>query len=179
METRWRYFSLTANEEGVEVQTVVGSERERLDPIIDASFEGWYQRHAKRTLREIEIVLEASAAEKRVGLAMLKKLDSEKGYVYYIAVLPEYRGKKIGSRLLDKSLDYLSEHGSTIVFASLIQEHEEASYLFTSRGFVKTNYGELAKRFGKLHAINLYRKMLVVSGEVVVYKELVKKPNSN
>ena len=169
---------MAANED-VRIQVVVGSERQRLDPIIDASFEGWYQRHAKRTLREIETVFEANVAEKSAGLAMLKKLDSEKGYVYYIAVLPEYRGKKIGSRLLDKSLDYLFEHGATIVFASLMQEHEEANYLFSSRGFVKTNYGDLAKRYGKLHTVNLYRKMLVVSGEVVVYKEVVKKIDSS
>jgi ribosomal protein S18 acetylase RimI-like enzyme len=169
---------VAANEEDVKIQVVNGSERERLDPIIDASFEGWYQRHARRTLREIETVLEASVVEKSAGLAMLRKLDSEKGYVYYIAVLPEYRGKKIGSKLLDRSLDYLFKEGATTVFASLMQEHEEANYLFGSRGFVKTNYGELAKRYGKLHTINLYRKMLVVSGEVVVYKELVKKLDS-
>jgi ribosomal protein S18 acetylase RimI-like enzyme len=149
-----------------------GNKRESLDPIIDASFDGWYQRHAKRTLREIETVVAARFGDKEVGVAMLKNLDSEKGYIYYIAVLPEYRGKKIGSRLLDYSLGYFLEHGATIVYASLMQEHDEANILFSSRGFAKTNFGDLSKKYGKIRAINLYRKMLVVSGEVVVFKEL-------
>ena len=159
-------------EEEVTLLDVGGEDREQLDPIIDSSFEGWYQKHAKRTLRDIETVLAATIGKVSVGLAMLKKLDLKKGYIYYIAVLPQYRGRKVGSKLLDSSLDFFFQRDVTIVFASLMQEHEEANFLFKSRGFVRTNYGEMASKYGKLHAINLYRKMLVVSGEVVVYKEL-------
>ena len=106
------------------------------------------------------------------GLAMLKKLDSKTGYVYYVAVLPEYRGKKIGGMLLDRSLSYFFEQGVNVVFASLVQEHDEPTNLFKSRGFTEVHFGEVAKKYGNLHALNMYRKMVVVSGEVVVVKEL-------
>lgn len=149
-----------------------GAERENLDSIIDTSFEGWYQRHAKRTLKEIETVFAAKSGDVEVGLAMLKKLDSKTGYIYYIAVLPEYRGRKIGGKLLDHSLSYFFDNGVNVVFASLIQEHDEPTKLFKSRGFRETHFGEVAKKYGNLHAINMYRKMLVVSGEVVVFKDL-------
>ncbi len=102
---------------------------------------------------------------------MVRKLDARTGYVYYIAVLPEYRGRKIGGKLLDRSISYFSGQGANAIFASLIQEHEEPKLLFKSRGFIETNFGEVAKKYGNLHAINMYRKMLVVSGEVVVFKE--------
>ena len=154
-----------------------GAEREALDPILDTSFEGWYLRHAKRTLREIETVFAARSGDVDAGLSMLKKLDSKTGYVYYLAVLPEYRGKKIGGRLLDSSLFYFFEHGVNVVFASLMQEHNEANFLFKSRGFSQTSFGEVAKKYGKLHAINMYRKMVVVTGEVVAFKELSTKLN--
>ena len=167
-----RRFSFLAASEDVQIYEAKGNARESLDPIVDASFDGWYQRHAKRTLRDIETVVAAKTGELNVGVAMLKMLDSDKGYIYYIAVLPEFRGRKIGRKLLDYSLSYLVEHGSIVVYASLVQEHHEANFLFNSRGFEKTNFGAMAKKYGSLHAINLYRKMLVVSGEVVVFKEM-------
>lgn len=169
--------SLAINEE-TQISEIAGSERELLDPILDSSFEGWYLRHAKRTLREIDIVYAAKSKDAYSGLSMIKQLDSKTGYVYYIAVLPEYRGKKIGSRLLDRSIERFLDDDIEVVLASLTQEHEEVKFLFKSRGFVETNFGGVAGRYGKLHALNLYRKMVVVTGEVVVYKDLIKKLES-
>ena len=110
---------------------------------------------------------------KNVGVVMLKFVDQKIGYVYYIAVHSDYRKMGIGKKLLDFSLSYFSDLSADIVFASLTTEHGgESKALFLSRGFKETNFGEVAKRFGRLHAVNLYRKMLVVSGETVVLKEL-------
>ena len=159
----------------MQILKVEGIERETLDPVLDKSFDGWYQRHAKRTLREIETVFAAKLGETNVGVSMLKKIDSKIGYVYYIAVDPDFRGKKIGSKLLDASLDYFSKEGAEVVFASLVQEHDEGNFLFKSRGFERTNFKEVSKRYGGLHAVNMYRKMLVVTGEVVVFRDLLQR----
>lgn len=156
------------------IQQVPKGEREALDAILEKSFDGWYLRHSKKTLRDIEIVFAAKFGEYNAGLIMLKKLDSRTGYVYYVAVSPEYRGMKVGSRLLDHSISYFDDIGINIVFASLT-EHEEVSNLFKSRRFLWTSFGELSKKYGRLRVINMYRKMLVVTGEVVVYKELAGK----
>ncbi|MDA4130692.1 MAG: GNAT family N-acetyltransferase [Thaumarchaeota archaeon] len=149
-------------------------EREEFYPVLESSFEGWYLAHSKRTLRDIDKVFGAKLGDKNVGVVMLKFVDPKVGYVYYIAVDSKYRGMKIGSRLLDYSLSYFSDLQSDIVLASLTTEHgDESKYLFLSKGFKVTNFGEISKRFGRLRAINLYRKMLVVSGETVVIKELL------
>lgn len=152
------------------------SERELLYPILESSFDGWYLSHSKRTLREIEKVFAARLGEVNVGVVMLKNIEPKIGYVYYIAVSAEYRGRKIGSSLLEHSLSYFSDLGADVVFASLTVEHGgESKILFESHGFIETNFGQVSKRYGKLHAINMYRKMLVVSGELVVYKDLTKR----
>lgn len=149
------------------------AERELLYPVLESSFEGWYLSHSKRTLREIEKVFAARLNGENVGVVMLKKIDPKIGYVYYIAVAAEYRGRKIGSALLEHSLDYFSKFGCNVVFASLTVEHGgESKLLFESHGFVETDFGRVSKRYGRLHAINMYRKMLVVTGELVVYKDL-------
>jgi ribosomal protein S18 acetylase RimI-like enzyme len=151
------------------------SKRESLYPILESSFDGWYLSHSKRTLRDIEKVFAAKLGAKNVGLVMLKLIDHKIGYVYYIAVDSQFRGKKIGSRLLDYSLSYFSNLGVDVVFASLTVEHGgESKLLFESHGFIETNFSQISKKYGKLHAVNMYRKMLVVSGELVVFKDLTK-----
>ena len=148
-------------------------ERELLYPILEESFEGWYLSHSKHTLRNIDQVFAARVGGKNVGLVMLKLVEPKIGYVYYIAVSKEFRGRKIGGKLLDRSLEYFSDLGCEVVFASLTVEHgDESRELFRSRKFVETNFGAVTKRYGRFRAINLYRKMLVVSGELVVYKNL-------
>jgi ribosomal protein S18 acetylase RimI-like enzyme len=152
------------------------AEREKLYPILETSFDGWYLAHSRRTLRDIEKVFAARLDGVDAGVVMLKNIDPKIGYVYYIAVGAQYRGRKIGSSLLEHSLNYFSNLGADTVFASLTVEHGvESKVLFEAHGFVETNFGAVSKRYGRLHAINMYRKMLVVSGELVVYKELTKK----
>ena len=154
------------------------AEREELYPVLETSFEGWYLSHSKRTLREIEKVFAARIGGTNVGVVMLKKIDPKIGYVYYIAVSSVYRGRKFGSALLEYSLDYFSRQGMDTVFASLTVEHGgESKILFESHGFVETDFGQVSKRYGRFHAINMYRKMLVVTGELVVYKELTQHLN--
>jgi len=164
-------------DQSIEIYEAVDlADRESLYPILETSFDGWYLSHSKRTLRDIEKVFAARLDGKNVGLIMLKLVDPKIGYVYYIAVSSEFRGRKIGSQLLEYSLTFFSNLGVEVVFASLTVEHGgESKALFESNGFVETNFGQVSKRYGKLHAINMYRKMLVVSGELVVYKDLTKR----
>ena len=170
---RGRCFFLTL-EPDVQISEAKSLEqREQFYPVLETSFDGWYLSHSKRTLRDIDKVFGASLGGKNVGVVMLKFVDPKIGYVYYIAVHSQYRGMGIGKKLLDFSLSYFSDLTSDIVFASLTTEHGgESKDLFLSDGFQETTFGEVAKKYGRLRAVNLYRKMLVVSGETVVFKKL-------
>lgn len=111
-----------------------------------------------------------------LGLVMLTTLTEGAGYVYYIAVVREFRRKKIGSRLLDHSLKYFSSTGMKEVYASIEEDNAESAGLFRSRGFEKTGYSALAKKYGMLGAINMYRKMVVVPGEILLCREMTQAP---
>lgn len=161
-----------AIESDLKITRVEGEGRERLEPILKKSFEGWYLRHSRKMLRDVEEVYAATLGSEDVGLVMLKPLNSQTGYVYYIAVSPEHRGRKISSVLLDFSIKRFLEQGMNLVYASVSEDNVESNALFLSNGFRKTNYSELSKRYGKLGAINMYRKMLIVSGEIVLYKDM-------
>ena len=153
-----------------EITGVALAERGELEPILEESFEGWYLRHSKRTLHEVETVRAISLDGKPVGLAMLKTLNDGVGYVYYVAVARKYRRRGIGGRLLDDAISRFSGVGSKVVYASV--ENDESARLFALKGFRKTNFGEVSKKYGVLRAFSMYRDMVAVPGEALLFREL-------
>jgi len=158
-------------EVGLRISEAGPGERARLEPILEEGFEGWYLRHSKRTLYEIPTVRVAEFEGRAVGLAMLKSLEDKAGYVYYIAVAAASRRTGVGGRLLDDALDHFASLGDQVVYASV--ENEEAAALFRSRGFTKTGFGDLSRRYGLVRAVAMYRSMLVVPGEVLLARDFL------
>jgi ribosomal protein S18 acetylase RimI-like enzyme len=154
------------------IADVPPKEREKLEAILEESFEGIYLWHAKRTLRDIELVRVASLNSEAAGLVMLRSLDKKLGYVYYIAVAGRMRAMGIGGKLLDNSLEYFSEKGKLEVYASVEVDNEASLQLFNSRGFRATSMEELGGKYGVIKANLLRMKMLLVHGEVLLVKEL-------
>jgi ribosomal protein S18 acetylase RimI-like enzyme len=151
---------------------IPAGERPQLEWILEESFEGWYLRHSLGKLRDVEVVRAAQLSGKNVGLVMLKNIGKEVGYVYYLAVAREHRRTGVARMLLEDSLDRFRAAGMKDVFASAETDNLPSERLFASEGFTRTNFGEVSKRFGGLHAVDMYRRMLVVPGEVLLHKEL-------
>ena len=157
---------------GLAIINVAKDERDSLDAILGGSFEGLYLWHARRTLREIELVRAMRIDGEYAGLAMLENLNGEVGYVYYIAVARRHRRKGVGRQLLSDALNHFLSIGSKEVYASIEEDNVESAALFGSMGFMKTSYDELSRRYGKIRAIDMYRRMLVVPGETLFFKVL-------
>ena len=151
---------------------VPAGKRAGLEWILEDSFEGWYLMHSKRTLRDIELVRAAMSSSKPVGLVMLKTLEGKVGYVYYIAVPRANRKKGIGKLLLEDALRGFKASSVDEVFASVEEDNEPSEALFASEGFTRTSFGEVSKRHGNLHTLNMYRIMRVVPGEVLLRKAI-------
>ncbi len=145
-------------------------ERDSLDSILEESFEGLYLWHARKMLREIELVRAAKVGGEFVGLVMLKKLNDEVGYLYYLAVAANHRRRGVGGVLLRNALDYFVSIGSREAYASIEEENDESAALFVSMGFRRTSYDELSRKYGKIRALDMYRRMLVVPGEILYCK---------
>ena len=147
-------------------------ERAPLDGILEESFEGWYLRHAKGKLQQLEVVRAAISSGTPVGLVMLKTLEVRVGYIYYIAVAKAHRRMGIARLLLEDSLGRLREKGVEEVFAGIETGNVPSEGLFTSGGFTLTGFGEVSKRFGPIRAINMYRMMVIVPGEALMWKKI-------
>ncbi len=162
---------MTAQEDVV-IADVPAGKRAGLEWILEESFEGWYLMHSKRTLRDIGIVRVAMSSGKPIGLVMLKTLGETIGYVYYIAVSKAQRKKGIGKLLLNDALRLFKASRVEEVFASVEKNNKPSEALFASEGFTATSFGEVSKKYGNLHTLNMYREMLVVPGEVLLRKTL-------
>ena len=163
--------TLTAAE-GVVVVDVPAGERSALEKILEESFEGWYLRHSRGKLQQLEVVRAAVASGIPVGLVMLKKLEARVGYIYYIAVAKAHRKMGIARLLLEDSLVRFREEGVEEVYASIETDNVPSEGLFSSEGFTQTNFAEVSKRFGTIRAINMYRKMVIVPGEALMWKKI-------
>jgi ribosomal protein S18 acetylase RimI-like enzyme len=159
-------------QDGAVIVDVLRKERGGLEWILEESFEGWYLRHSKATLRKIEVVRAAMSSGKPIGLVMLKTLEGDLGYVFYIAVARTQRKRGIGKLLLDDALRLFKASGVKEVFASVEEDNEPSESLFASEGFTPTNFGEVSRKHGSLHALNMYRAMWVVPGEVLLRKAI-------
>ena len=159
-------------QDGIEIVEVAREEREPLDPILEDSFEGWYLRHSRGILRSVETVRVAKLSGEPVGLIMLKKLEPGVGYVYYVAVIKAHRKTGVATLLLKDALSLFKDAGDLEVFASVEEDNTPSERLFAAEGFARTTYGEVSKRHGPLRALNMYRMMVVVPGEILLHKSL-------
>jgi len=162
---------MTAQDD-VTIVDVPAGKRAGLEWILEESFEGWYLMHSKRTLRDVEVVRAAMSSGKPIGLVMLKTLEGRVGYVYYIAVAKAHRKKGIAKQLLEDALRLFKASKVEEVFASVEEDNKPSEALFGSEGFTRTSFGEVSKKHGKLHALNMYNAMRVVPGEVLLRKEI-------
>jgi ribosomal protein S18 acetylase RimI-like enzyme len=159
-------------QDGIEIVDVPIGQRQGLEQILEESFDGWYLRAARGTLQDIEVVRAAMSDGRPVGLVMLKTLEGDVGYVYYIAVAKAHRKAGVAKLLLEDSLRRFVSAGLKEAYASVEEDNEPSEKLFASEGFTPTSFGEVSKRHGSLRTINMYRIMRVVPGEVLLHKAL-------
>lgn len=161
-----------------EIVDVPRAERTPLEKILQESFEGWYLRHSKGILRDVETVRAAKVQGESVGLIMLKTIEAGIGYVYYIAVARSHRRNGVAKLLLEDALRLFESVGAVEIFASVEEDNLPSERLFASEGFARTSFAEVSKGRGPLHTLNLYRMMVVVPGEVLLHKTLGKPTGS-
>jgi len=156
----------------LKIAAIPPTERKELVPILEKSFEGWYLWHSKRTLKGIGLVLSAVVGDSAVGLAMLKEIGEGIGYIYYLAVLPEFRKRGIGGTLMDEALAHFASQSTFSVYASVEEDNVPSLSLLRSKGFQMTGFDEMSQLHGLLPVVRMMFRMETVSGEVVLRKDI-------
>ena len=76
---------------------------------------------------------------KLVG-AILSGHDGRRGYIYHTTVLPEYRGRGIGSALAEGAVEALQKEGITRVCLNVMETNETGKAFWISKGWEKKDF---------------------------------------
>ncbi len=156
----------------VEVLTLQRVERKKAAWILDEGFTGIYRIHARYKLGRVDVVRVARLGGEDAGIILLQRLTPQIGYVYYIAVARRFRHMGVGGALLDTSIESMKGEGINEVFAVRDEENIASRELFRSRQFAEVDMKEFRRRFGWRRSMRLMREMTLVSGEVLLRREL-------
>lgn len=76
----------------------------------------------------------------RLAGAILCGHDGRRGYIYHTVVRPEYRGRGIGSALVDLAVDALKQEGITRVCLNVMESNGQGRDFWIHRGWEKKDF---------------------------------------
>ncbi len=89
------------------------------------------------------------------------------GYVYFVAVDPDFRRRRLGRVLVEESLRRFREHGATRVFAAVPADNGASMGLFKALEFEEVPQGAMRQWYGR-HSVLLLMRMMLAPHEVLL-----------
>jgi ribosomal protein S18 acetylase RimI-like enzyme len=83
---------------------------------------------------------------KQIGFVAVERASDKLYYMEKLAVLPEYRHRGFGKKLMDFAFSYVKQQNGEAVSVGIINEHSILKYWYSNYGFVETGI----KRFEHL-----------------------------
>lgn len=137
-------------EEG-EIEVTIHRDFSSLD-VIRASMGRWHHHFARSVKDYGGVVLDLIFRGKTVGQSVVYAVDlgySVLGVIYYIAILPGYRGRGLGKILLASAEEVLSDMKSEHLLATISGDNEASLKLFGEMGYQLYSWDQISNRCGK------------------------------
>ena len=153
------------------IREVTRADREVLARIARASFDRVYAFFAVRGLGRADPLLVAEEGRAVVGFLEGRLFEGTPpiGYVYFVAVDPDARRKRIGLRLVEESLRRFAAQGATRVFAAVPRENDASIGLFASLGFEKVPRRVLRRWYG-WRGLSVEMRMVLAPHEALMVR---------
>ncbi|MFH5183275.1 GNAT family N-acetyltransferase [Paenibacillus sp. TAB 01] len=78
-----------------------------------------------------------AAANERIVGTILCGHDGRRGFIYHVAVSPDYRGRKLGNRLVEKSLEQLKAQGIDKCHLFVLEDNALGGKFWSAVGWQK------------------------------------------
>ena len=82
--------------------------------------------------------------ERQIGFIAVEKADAALYYIERLAVLPQYRHRRYGKKLMEFAFEYIRTNGGTKVSIGIINEHTVLKEWYKGLGFKETSVREFA-----------------------------------
>ena len=144
------------------------SDREDIKEVLVKSFTPTYAYYAQKSFVKLDNVLAAEDKGKVVGVInwrILRVGGQKIGYLFWLAVLPEYRRMGIAKGLIQEVIKKIQqEAGLAEIYAAIEKHNEPSRRLIESLGFSFISRLDMKKKYG-LRCPRLYFQMMLLPKE--------------
>lgn len=121
-------------------RTAEQKDLETINDILTVSFEHIYAYFAKKSFSSLENAIVAEEGNRLVGAINYRIFDMENskiGYLYYLAVIPDFRRKGIGKSLILQAINLIEkETEPEAIYAAVEKKNIPSRELFKRTGFI-------------------------------------------
>jgi ribosomal protein S18 acetylase RimI-like enzyme len=131
-----------------------------------------YRNLASNSFKIADKRLVAYAKNEPVGYLLLKNMDlgdSSIGLLMWGAVMPEFRGKHIGSELVETALTYFKANGIREVYSATTKDNIPSIKMLKRNNFKIISFNEILEKHG-LAAIKLYINAFLFPNKFILRK---------
>jgi len=161
----------------VRIREATVADRDAIVRIARASFDRVYAFFAVRGTRHAWPFLVAEDGSLIVGFleGILFRGAPPIGYVYFVAVDPQARGKGSGRALVEESVRLFRSRGADRVFAAVPRDNDPSMHLFASLGFERVARRVLW-RWYRWRGLSVQMRMLLAPHEVLLVRTFTDLP---
>jgi len=161
----------------VSLRDASAKDREAIERIARLSFDGVYAFFAVRGMRRADPILVAEQDGAVIGFLEGHVFDGVPpiGYVYFVAVDPDRRGKGTGRVLVTEAVSRFCAAGATRVFAAVPKDNDASRRLFESLGFQGVPRSALRRWYG-WRGIGVQMRMVIAPHEILLARSFTDLP---
>ncbi|MDT7887530.1 MAG: GNAT family N-acetyltransferase [Desulfurococcales archaeon] len=147
--------------------------------VIRVSMGRWHYHFAKSIKDLGGVVVDLILLEKVVGQSVVYTIKLGQhifGVIYYIAVLPEYRGRGHGKILLVSAEEILSDMSSEYILATISGDNKASLKLFESLDYKLYSWNQISRECGRRLAELVRMITCGYEDDIVAIKNMLQEP---
>lgn len=157
----------------IQIRFAEKSDKKAIDGILDSSFTRIYAYYAKKSFASLENALVAVNNAEVIGVINWRVYAASTitiGYLFWLAVLPGYRKKGIGSDLMRQAMHFIyQKNGPIDIYAAAEKKNKISENLLEKKGFAMADKKKIRLHYGKNYAA-LFGDMMVMPWECLYVK---------
>lgn len=157
----------------MQFRSAVESDKKAINRILDSSFTRIYAYYAKKSFSSLENTLVAVNDAEVIGVINWRVYTVPTitiGYLFWLAVLPGYRKKGIGSDLMKQAIQFIYQNNGPIdIYTAAEKKNKISINLVEKEGFAMADKKKIRLHYGKDFAA-LFGEMMVMPWECLYVK---------